>query len=114
MINEGGEVLIYELFLSRLNIHNFFTFQGVKREVSPYLSKQKIKITVSYDPVLPYNISIINAVLGSKHIYASIHDSKYTKLHCYNKWERVINCQFTEQGWRVFNLITQKCTKSAE
>jgi hypothetical protein len=51
---------------------------------------------------------------GSKHFYDTLLNSTYNKLPCYDRWEQLLNVQFTDNDWKIFNIIANKSTQSTD
>ncbi len=41
-------------------------------------------------------------------------NSMYNKLPCYDRWEQLLNLQFTDKDWEIFNIIAKKSPQSTD
>ena len=117
LLHEQGRLYTHEEFSKTFSIKtNFLNYESVKRAILAYAKEMNIKqfknkLTL---PFLPYNIDKILNVIGSQHLYASLLDSNFVNLPCYRKWEQVLQENFIENDWKIFNRIANKCTQCTD
>ena len=111
-IGEDGHILSFVDFNKKYSLTtNFLSYEGMKRAIMAHAKNQNLQISnVSVRPIYPLHIRYIKNTLGSKTLYSTLLNSSFVYLPCYTKWERILNCQYNETDWKIFNTISNKCT----